>query len=131
MAGQVRFGPDTQVIESENYNVDATRMTDFENSIRRYWPSLPVNALTPSYAGIRPKLKAVSGEQADFVIDGPAQLGVEGSLPSTELIPRADFKFIDSCGCVLDDVWGLESTYPMSIGIFWMHANVRQAHGRK
>ena len=77
MAGQVRFGPDTQVIDSEDYDVDATRMTDFENSIRRYWPGLPVSALSPSYAGIRPKLKAVSGKQADFVIDGPDQLGVE------------------------------------------------------
>lgn len=78
MAGQVRFGPDTQAIESENYEVDVTRMMQFESSIRRYWPSLPDDALSPDYAGIRPKLKTARGQVADFVIDGPDQLGIEG-----------------------------------------------------
>ena len=51
----------------------------FEDSIRRYWPGLPKDALLlPGYAGIRPKLKSAAGETADFLIDGPAQLGVEG-----------------------------------------------------
>lgn len=80
MAGQVRFGPDTQAIDSENYDVDATRLMEFESSIRRYWPNLPDDALSPGYAGIRPKLRANIGQTADFVIDGPDQLGLEGLI---------------------------------------------------
>lgn len=78
ISGHVRFGPDTQAINSENYDVDATRLIEFENSIRRYWPGLPDDALLAGYAGIRPKLKAARGKVADFIIDGPDQLGVEG-----------------------------------------------------
>lgn len=78
MAGHARFGPDTQETDTEQYAVDETRVMDFEDSIRRYWPGLPKDALLPGYAGIRPKLKSAPGATADFVIDGPAQLGVEG-----------------------------------------------------
>ena len=80
MAGQVRFGPDTQAIESENYDVDAAHVKEFATSIRRYWPRLPDNALLPGYAGIRPKLKAAIGQAADFIIDGPDQLGFPGLI---------------------------------------------------
>jgi L-2-hydroxyglutarate oxidase LhgO len=50
----------------------------FETSIRKYWPGLPDNSLLPGYAGIRPKLKTVGGGAADFIIDGPEQLGFDG-----------------------------------------------------
>lgn len=78
MGGQTRFGPDTQAIETENYDVDASRLMKFETSIRKYWPGLPDNSLLPGYAGIRPKLKTAVGRAADFIIDGPEQLGFEG-----------------------------------------------------
>jgi len=37
--------------------------------VRRFWPDLPAGALTPDYAGIRPKLHGPGEPQGDFVID--------------------------------------------------------------
>ncbi len=37
--------------------------------MRRFWPALPDGALTPDYAGIRPKLHGPGEPQSDFVID--------------------------------------------------------------
>jgi L-2-hydroxyglutarate oxidase LhgO len=78
MGGGTRFGPDTQPVEALDYTVDAARQADFEASIRRYWPDLPEGALTPGYAGIRPKLRAPEGSEPDFVIHDPVQTGAEG-----------------------------------------------------
>ena len=56
LAGRMRFGPDVEWIEEENYNVNPERAKSFYASIRRYWPGLPDNSLQPDYAGVRPKL---------------------------------------------------------------------------
>lgn len=80
MGGGTRFGPDTQPVEGENYDVDSDRAADFETAIRRYWPGLPEKALQPGYAGIRPKLVSPSAEPADFVIDGPQELNVDAMV---------------------------------------------------
>jgi L-2-hydroxyglutarate oxidase LhgO len=83
LAGQMRFGPDVQWIETtalgaEDYRVDATRSAPFGAAIRRYWPALPEGALQPAYAGIRPKLSGPGQPAADFRIDGPAVHGLPG-----------------------------------------------------
>ena len=49
----------------------------FYAAIRSYWPGLPDGALEPGYAGIRPKLQGPGGPPEDFVIQGPAQHGVQ------------------------------------------------------
>ena len=72
----MRFGPDVEWIEQENYDVDPRRADVFYASIRRYWPGLPDGALVPDYAGIRPKLTGPEEPAADFMIDTPAQHGV-------------------------------------------------------
>lgn len=69
MAGQIRFGPDQEWIETIDYNVDPSRSDDFYDAIRRYFPALPDECLIPAYAGIRPKLQSPTGAAADFVID--------------------------------------------------------------
>ncbi|MET0444685.1 MAG: NAD(P)/FAD-dependent oxidoreductase, partial [Pseudorhodoplanes sp.] len=56
LAGRMRFGPDVEWIEQENYDVDPKRAASFYARIRTYWPGLPEGALVPDYAGIRPKL---------------------------------------------------------------------------
>lgn len=75
LGGQVRFGPDTEVIDRIEYSVDAGRGDSFYDSIRAYWPGLPGGALRPDYCGIRPKLDR---PEPDFVIDGPSVHGVPG-----------------------------------------------------
>lgn len=46
--------------------------------MRVYWPGLPAGALSPDYAGIRPKLSGPGQPAADFRIAGPAEHGVAG-----------------------------------------------------
>ena len=76
--GQARFGPDTEWVEGIDYAVDPKRADGFYAEIRKYWPGLPNGALSPSYAGIRPKITAPHEAAADFVLQGEAQHGIPG-----------------------------------------------------
>lgn len=78
MAGRMRFGPDVEWIEREDYNVDPARAAVFYARIRTYWPGLPDHSLTPDYAGIRPKLSGKGEPQADFMLDTPADHRLPG-----------------------------------------------------
>ena len=78
LGGQARFGPDTEWVEAEQYDVDINRAQGFYAAIRRYWPALPDGALTPGYAGIRPKISAPTDPAADFLVSGPADHGIGG-----------------------------------------------------
>ncbi|MCJ2083062.1 NAD(P)/FAD-dependent oxidoreductase [Methylobacterium sp. J-090] len=78
LAGRMRFGPDVEWVETEDYAVDSGRTEAFARAIRRYWPGLPDGVLTPDYAGIRPKLTGPGEPALDFVIDGPAEHGLAG-----------------------------------------------------
>lgn len=69
LGGQARFGPDLEFVEAPDYRVNADRLAYFEAYVRRFWPGLPDNALTPDYAGVRPKLHGPGEPQSDFVID--------------------------------------------------------------
>lgn len=69
LGGVARFGPDLEFVEEENYAVDPGRAASFYAAVRRFWPALPEGALTPDYAGIRPKLHGPGEAQGDFVID--------------------------------------------------------------
>ncbi|HZD62698.1 MAG TPA: NAD(P)/FAD-dependent oxidoreductase [Xanthobacteraceae bacterium] len=77
LAGRMRFGPDVEWIEAENYDVDPVRAGAFYARIRDYWPRLPDDSLAADYAGIRPKLTGPGETAADFMIDGPGQHGCE------------------------------------------------------
>jgi L-2-hydroxyglutarate oxidase LhgO len=76
LAGRMRFGPDVEWIEQENYDVDPARARAFYARIRDYWPRLPDDSLAADYAGIRPKLTGPGEAAADFVIEGPRQHGL-------------------------------------------------------
>ncbi|WP_417566600.1 NAD(P)/FAD-dependent oxidoreductase [Marinobacter sp.] len=78
LAGQVRFGPDVEWIDQEDYTVNPDRLETFANGIRQWWPALDPSRLQPAYAGIRPKLAGPDGGFADFRIDGPEAHGVPG-----------------------------------------------------
>lgn len=83
LAGRMRFGPDVEWLthndpERVDYAVDLKRAESFYAAIRRYWPGLPDGALTPDYAGCRPKLSGPGAPAADFRIDGPDLHGHAG-----------------------------------------------------
>src|SRR6202790_4327193 len=80
MAGQARFGPDVEWVDAIDYAVDPARADRFYPAIRRYWPTLPDGALTPSYSGIRPKIVPPAVAMQDFIIQGPRDHGVDGLI---------------------------------------------------
>jgi L-2-hydroxyglutarate oxidase LhgO len=80
MAGQARFGPDVEWVDTIDYAVDPARAERFYPAIRRYWPTLPDGALTPGYSGIRPKIVPPAVASQDFLIQGPRDHGVEGLI---------------------------------------------------
>ncbi len=88
LGGQARFGPDVEWLpdplagqpigesDHRDYRVDPARSDAFYGEIRRYWPALPSESLSPAYAGIRPKIAGPTDPAADFLIQGPAQHGI-------------------------------------------------------
>jgi len=80
LGGQAVFGPDLVYVEAEDYSVDAAKAAEFERYIRRFWPDLPDGALTPDYAGIRPKLHGPGEPQPDFQLRGPDDHGIAGLM---------------------------------------------------
>lgn len=76
LAGQARFGPDVEWVDSVNYDVDPARAEKFYAAVRAYWPGLRDGQLTPAYAGIRPKIAGPGEPNADFVIASPPRDGL-------------------------------------------------------
>jgi L-2-hydroxyglutarate oxidase LhgO len=76
MAGRMRFGPDVEWVEREDYTVDPGRAAAFYDRIRSYWPGLPDGSLVPDYCGIRPKLTGPRQAQSDFMIAGEPAHGL-------------------------------------------------------
>lgn len=78
LGGQAKFGPDTEWVDGENYDIDPRRADTFYAAVRQYWPALPAGALQPGYTGIRPKVVGPGEPAADFIIAGPGTHGVAG-----------------------------------------------------
>ena len=68
LSGRAKFGPDTEWIESPDYNVDFSLKDKFYKAIQHYYPSLKIDDLKPDYAGIRPKVVDADEPAADFLI---------------------------------------------------------------
>lgn len=71
IAGQARFGPDVEWIDSVDYGFDDSRHRAFCEAIRHYYPDLNEARLKPGYVGIRPKISGKGQPSADFCIRGP------------------------------------------------------------
>ncbi|HRL21051.1 MAG TPA: NAD(P)/FAD-dependent oxidoreductase [Alcaligenes sp.] len=80
LAGQARFGPDTEWVSEENYDMDPLRGQSFYAAVRQYWPELRDDSLSPAYSGIRPKIVPAGVPAADFLFSGSAQHGVPGLI---------------------------------------------------
>jgi L-2-hydroxyglutarate oxidase LhgO len=83
LLGRMRFGPDVEWLSQTDpanvdYHVDIRRADSFYAAVRRYWPDLPDGAITPDYAGCRPKISGPGEPAADFRIDGQSVHGLEG-----------------------------------------------------
>ena len=78
LAGQVKFGPDTEFVNALDYRVDSEKLNVFVEAISRYFPTIDCSKLHPAYAGIRPKLQSPTSTFEDFVIQGVDQHNVKG-----------------------------------------------------
>jgi L-2-hydroxyglutarate oxidase LhgO len=78
LGGQVRFGPDVQWAEAEDYAVDDSRIARFREAISTYWPGVKEASLVASYSGIRPKISGPGEPNADFVVQGESAHGLKG-----------------------------------------------------
>jgi L-2-hydroxyglutarate oxidase LhgO len=77
MGGQVKFGPDVDLIDEFDYRIPTGREDSFYPAIRRFWPGLQDGTLAPTYAGIRAKI-GKPGMPQDWLIDTPAEHGING-----------------------------------------------------
>ena len=68
LGGQVKFGPDVEYVETEDYAVSDDRLDQGIRAIRKYFPTLDQGRLVAGYAGIRPKLQGPGDPFCDFVI---------------------------------------------------------------
>lgn len=66
--GTVRFGPDTEVVETISYDFMPGMKSKFLNAIKKYYPEISENSLEEDYVGIRPKIQTSEEPFADFSI---------------------------------------------------------------
>ena len=78
LGGQGVFGPDLEYVDTEDYSVDPAKRDEFVRYIRRFWPGVEAERLTPDYAGIRPKLHGPGETQPDFQLHGRDIHGIDG-----------------------------------------------------
>jgi histidinol-phosphate phosphatase family protein len=81
--GGMRFGPDVEWLANADparldCSVDPARAAMFAAGVKQFWPALRDGALTPDYAGVRPKLGGPHAPQQDFRVDGPEVHGLAG-----------------------------------------------------
>ena len=78
MGGQLKFGPDTQYIDTIDYKVSAKLKKKFVEAIQRYYPTIDAERLQPAYSGIRPKLEGPNDGFKDFIIQGADEHNIAG-----------------------------------------------------
>lgn len=80
IAGQLKFGPDTQYIDTLDYQVDESLKAKFLQAVQRYFPRVSADKLQPAYAGIRPKLEGPNDSFKDFCIQNEASHAIKGLI---------------------------------------------------
>ena len=81
MDNTIKFGPDVEWVENiDDYDVKENRKVEFIAEILKYFPSLDVNLLTPSYSGIRPIMNKKDKSMRDFTIDSIENHNIAGLI---------------------------------------------------
>lgn len=80
MGKRLRFGPDTEYINSLDYTVDAGKRDAFYENAAGIIKGLDKESFVPDMAGIRPKLQGQGEETKDFVIADETAKGFPGLI---------------------------------------------------
>lgn len=78
LTGRARFGPDLEWQAEPSYvfdEEDGARRRRFVDDIRRYWPGVTEDRLSPGSVGIRPKIYEQDQSAPDFQIHGESEHG--------------------------------------------------------
>ena len=78
LSGRAKFGPDTEWVDKIDYNVNSNLRSSFYESIKKYFPNVKEDCLTPDYSGIRPKIVNKNDKPADFLIHSNRDHGING-----------------------------------------------------
>jgi L-2-hydroxyglutarate oxidase LhgO len=77
---RVRFGPDSEYIDTLEYSVDESRKYSFYEAIKRYIPNITAEGIQPDMCGVRPKLQGPGEPYRDFVIKEEQEAGRPGLI---------------------------------------------------
>tara|TARA_B100001939_G_scaffold139832_1_gene121080 strand:- start:407 stop:1525 length:1119 start_codon:yes stop_codon:yes gene_type:complete len=80
MSGVVKFGPDIEYVDYEDYSVDESKVDEFFEAISNYFPSINKSKLKPDYCGLRPKLQGPKDSPKDFIIQDYSDDGFSGLI---------------------------------------------------
>jgi L-2-hydroxyglutarate oxidase LhgO len=80
LGGRLRFGPDTEYVDTIDYTIDESKRDAFYSSASRLFPDLDLNAFAPDMAGVRPKLSGPGEKVRDFVIVDEEVNGLPGFI---------------------------------------------------
>lgn len=80
LAGGLRLGPDDEYVERIDYNVDASKIKLFYESVRGFLPFINLEDLSQDMAGIRPKLQGPGENFRDFIIRDETHNGFPGFI---------------------------------------------------
>ncbi|OIP88870.1 MAG: hypothetical protein AUK24_07270 [Syntrophaceae bacterium CG2_30_49_12] len=80
LGDRVRFGPDSQYVNTLECHVDESRKVLFYQSMRKYLPGIMMDSLQPEMSGIRPKLQGPGDPYGDFVIKDERDAGFPGLI---------------------------------------------------
>ncbi len=80
LGGQLKFGPDVEYVDDEDYSISDDRLDAYYNAAKKYFPGLERDKLLPGYVGIRPKLQGPGDSVRDFCIQSQVDHGVPNYL---------------------------------------------------
>ncbi|HPD34405.1 MAG TPA: NAD(P)/FAD-dependent oxidoreductase [Bacteroidota bacterium] len=95
LAGMLKLGPDTMYLpeNKQDYTIPEELKEKFYESVKRFFPQLELQDLTPDQAGIRPKLQGPNDGFRDFIIKNERDLG----LPNLINLIGIDSPGLTSC----------------------------------
>ena len=80
LGGRLRFGPDTEYVDTIDYKVDEKKQDQFFTAASKLFPNLDKKAFTPDMAGVRPKLSGPKDPVRDFIITDESKNGMPGLI---------------------------------------------------
>lgn len=78
LQNQLRFGPNIQFSSKYDVDLNSDFIEEFYQAVRAYWPNLDSSKLTPSFCGVRPKIKFGEQLYKDFAIMTDREHSVKG-----------------------------------------------------